>query len=68
MRSDVIVITSVGSQEAAQVCLAEDNKMINTLAPAMNRPSRGGVTVIEEKMSQLRDFCRVGSMPPMGAA
>jgi hypothetical protein len=33
MRSDVIVITSVGSQEAAQVCLAEDNKMINTLAP-----------------------------------
>ena len=33
MRSDVIVIASVGSQDVAQMRLAQDDKMIHTLAP-----------------------------------
>ena len=33
MRSDVIVIASVGLQDAAQMCLAQDDKVIQTLAP-----------------------------------
>ena len=33
MRSDVIVIGSVGSQDAAQMRLTQDDKMIHTLAP-----------------------------------
>src|SRR5664280_3501546 len=33
MRSDVIVIASVGSQDAAQMRLTQDDKMIHTLAP-----------------------------------
>jgi hypothetical protein len=32
MRPDVIVIASVGSQDAAQMRLAQDDKMIHTLA------------------------------------
>src|SRR5262245_17731541 len=32
-RSDVMVITSVGSQDAAQMRLTQDDKMIHTLAP-----------------------------------
>jgi len=33
MRSDVIVIASVGSQDVAQMRLTQDDKMIHTLAP-----------------------------------
>src|SRR5215204_6915931 len=33
MRSDFIVIKSIGSQDAAQVRLAQDDQMIYTLAP-----------------------------------
>ena len=32
MRSDAVVIVSVGSQDAAQMCLAQDDKMIQALA------------------------------------
>jgi hypothetical protein len=33
MRSDFIVITSIGSQDAAKMLLSQDDKMIHTLAP-----------------------------------
>ncbi|MDQ1453385.1 MAG: hypothetical protein QOK38_3251, partial [Acidobacteriaceae bacterium] len=33
MRSDFIVITSIGSQDAAQMRLAQDDDMVHTLAP-----------------------------------
>jgi hypothetical protein len=33
MRSDVIVIASIGLQDAAQMRLAEDDKVAHTLAP-----------------------------------
>src|SRR5665647_1034892 len=33
MRSDVIVIASIGSQDPAQMRLAQNDKMIHTLAP-----------------------------------
>ena len=33
VRSDVIVIASVGSQDAAQMPLTQGDKMIDTLAP-----------------------------------
>src|SRR5215203_2079487 len=33
MRSDFIVITSMGSQDAAQMRLAQDDQMIHTLTP-----------------------------------
>jgi hypothetical protein len=33
MRSDVVVIASISSQDAAQMRLAQDDKMIHTLAP-----------------------------------
>src|SRR5664280_705026 len=33
MRSDVIVIASIGSQDPAQMRLAQDDEMIHTLAP-----------------------------------
>ena len=33
MRSDVIVIASIGSQGVAQMRLTQDDKMIHTLAP-----------------------------------
>src|ERR1039457_4510249 len=33
VRSDVIVIASIGSQDPAQMCLAQDDEMIHALAP-----------------------------------
>ena len=33
VRSDVIVITSVGSQNSAQMRFTQDNEMVHTLAP-----------------------------------
>src|SRR5664280_2117710 len=33
MRSDVIIIASIGSQDPAQMRLAQNDKMIHTLAP-----------------------------------
>jgi hypothetical protein len=33
MRSDVIVISSIGLQDAAQMLLAQDDKVVHTLAP-----------------------------------
>src|SRR5580765_3514990 len=33
MRSDFIVITSISSQDATQMLLAQDDQMIDTLAP-----------------------------------
>jgi hypothetical protein len=33
VRSDVVVIASIGSQGAAQMSLAKDDEMVDTLAP-----------------------------------
>jgi hypothetical protein len=33
VRSDVVVITSIGSQDSAQMRLAQDDEMVHTLAP-----------------------------------
>jgi hypothetical protein len=33
MRSDIIVIASVGSQDPAQMRFTQDNEMVHTLAP-----------------------------------
>src|ERR1700730_14487894 len=33
MCSNVVVIASIGSQNSAQMCLAQDDEMVNTLAP-----------------------------------
>src|SRR4029434_1413868 len=41
MRCDVIVIAGVGSQDVAQMRLAQDDKMIHTLAPDRTDPPFG---------------------------
>src|SRR5215203_3218301 len=41
MRSDFIVIKSIGSQDAAQMRLAQDDQMIHTLAPDRSDQSFG---------------------------
>src|SRR5450830_439688 len=33
MRSDVVVIACIGSQDPVQMCLTQDDEMIDTLAP-----------------------------------
>ena len=38
MRSDVIVIASIGSQDSAQMCLSQDDEMVHALAP--DRPDQ----------------------------
>src|SRR5271163_3818541 len=41
MRSDLVVISSIGSQDPAQMGLAQDDKMVHTLAPDRSDQSFG---------------------------
>jgi hypothetical protein len=61
MRSGVIVIASIGSQDSAQMRLAQDDEMIHTLAPDRSDQPFG------EAILPRRGWCSSLSRMPMAA-
>jgi hypothetical protein len=52
MRSDGAVIASIGSQDAAQMRLAQDDEMVDALAP--DRPDQDALTLGDPLPSSMR--------------
>jgi hypothetical protein len=50
VRSGVIVIASIGSQDSAQMCLAQDDEMVHALAPDRSDQPFGKAIVCTENL------------------
>src|SRR3990170_2967320 len=76
MRSDVVVIASIGSQDSAQMCLAQDDEMIHTLAPDRSDqpfgkailPRRGWCSRLVPDAHGAQSACDDGAVDPIPIA
>ena len=76
MRSDFIVIASIGSQDSAQMRLAQDDEMVHTLAPDRSDqrfgkailPRRGWCSRLVPDAHGAQSACDDGAVDPIAIA